>query len=341
MEDIKTKEEYFEFVADKYDASVDDIYRIYYGEEKLLDESLRAKVHEEFVSVADNIFIAMIWKGEVFPGTVNNIDSYLWIGQVMEGLNLQLYKTPYSVQLFPCNKIIADYDYFKYLLSKRPDAGFLIVTADEIDGLLQVCADYNRPYIFLNPPDSIDLNEYYLIRVDDEGFIKKGVSYLHGLGHHRIAFIQGWQAHKAATVRLDGYYQGLEAAGLDANPDFIVAGNWREDGGYDAAKELLQCKPRPTAIIASNDSMAIGAMKAIKEAGLSIPDDISLMGVDDIASAIQTDPPLTTVHIPMTQIGHTAAQQLISFIEGDPIDTGHYYLPTKLVVRGTTGPAPQ
>jgi len=159
------------------------------------------------------------------------------------------------------------------------------------------------------------------------------------LGHRRIAMISGPDRILFCRARLAGYRSAMEAAGLPVVAELVVHTDYltREDG-YAAASALLAHDPRPTAIFASNDLQAIGAYQAAREAGLRIPEDLSVVGFDDLPIAAWTDPPLTTVHQPLTQMAATATEMALAISRGEHTPQVGVELATSLVVRASTGP---
>lgn len=160
------------------------------------------------------------------------------------------------------------------------------------------------------------------------------VEHLAGLGHRDIAMIDGGMGAGAAERRA-GYESTMIAAGLEAHIR-IEPGDFTEGGGYDGASRLLNGKQRPTAIFASNDQSAVGALNAINEAGLSVPDDVSLMGYDNTALAALRHISLTTIHQPRKQIGEIALKAVVRRIESPALPPRRHVLAPKLVVRATT-----
>ena len=331
------KQDYFAEIAEKCNTSIETVYTVYYGEESIHDEILHRKILSEFIIGTDVMYIALVWKGYPFPGAMSNIDEYNFVGQVVEGVNLQLYKTDYVAQVFPCNSSIADEAYFKRLMSKRKGAGILVLVGDKIDVIQSVCKELNSHFILLTSPAELDLEDYYVISIDNKRIVANSVSYLYELGHRRIAHITGLLKHGSANERLAGYYQGMQEMGLDVEPEWVEEGNWRETRGYSATKNLLALKNPPTAIITANDRMAVGTVQAIHEAGLKIPDDISVVGFDDTANSVQVQPTITTVRVPMTRMGQVAARTMISLLEGGEVNPRHQYLLTEFIIRESTG----
>ncbi|MFC5581975.1 LacI family DNA-binding transcriptional regulator [Rhodanobacter terrae] len=137
------------------------------------------------------------------------------------------------------------------------------------------------------------------------------VEHLVSLGHRRIAHILGDPEHGAGVWRLAGYRDGLERAGLKEDPAYMVQGRFSFESGVAAMRQLLALPLRPTAVFAGDDDMAVGAIWAAAEAGVSIPRDISICGFDDTTIATQVWPPLTTVHQPVREMGRRATQELL------------------------------
>jgi LacI family transcriptional regulator len=170
------------------------------------------------------------------------------------------------------------------------------------------------------------------------------VEYLISLGHRRIGFISGRSELQSAVRRLQGYKDGLARAGIPLDAELIQTGDYSRKAGFACAQRLLNLSDPPTAIFASNDQSATGAIKAIYEAGLRVPDDISVVGFDNIPEVAYTHPGLTTVDQSIDKMGYIATKMLISLIEGDSPESGLYKVPTRLVVRDScraiAGPIP-
>lgn len=157
------------------------------------------------------------------------------------------------------------------------------------------------------------------------------------LGHRDIAHLSGDLAHPDARERLAGYRAALEAAGLPYRESLVESGGYFEDGGRDATQRLLDRGARFTALFAANDQMAFGASVVLHKQGLHVPDDVSLVGFDDLAQAAYMAPPLSTVHQASLELGRTAAQSMLALLADQKPDLA---LPEpRLIVRDSTGPA--
>ena len=163
------------------------------------------------------------------------------------------------------------------------------------------------------------------------------VCHLLDLGHRRVAIIKGIEGNADAAERLRGYRGALASAGL-ASAAIEVAGDFGEESGFRAAGELLRRKDRPTAIFAANDAMAIGALSALRQAGLRVPDDLALAGFDDIPLARYLDPPLSSVHVDISGLGRHATLRLLAAVrDKDRHEHRAETLPTTLVLRQSCG----
>jgi LacI family transcriptional regulator len=158
------------------------------------------------------------------------------------------------------------------------------------------------------------------------------------LGHRRIACIAGPRTITPSAERITGYRKALEEAGLSYDEGLIVRGDYHAQSGMDITHSLLKRDPRPTAIFALNDLMAIGALRAAAEAGCSIPQDLAVVGYDDLEIAHFTNPPLTTIAQPKKEIGAQAVNLLADRISQKDRPPSRLVLPPELIVRRSTQP---
>jgi LacI family transcriptional regulator len=177
---------------------------------------------------------------------------------------------------------------------------------------------------------------------DNRGGARRATDHLVELGHERIAFIDGPEQVLTSRERRRGYQDALEAAGLEFDERLVASGGFTEEGGRAALVRLLDAGVAFTAIFASNDAMAIGCMVELRARGLAIPRDMSLVGFDDIRTVRWFDPPLTTVRVPMEEIGAAGVARLLALLDADGGEPPNGRLvnvhPTELVVRASTAP---
>lgn len=217
--------------------------------------------------------------------------------------------------------------------------GAILILPSESNAELQALKRRSFPFVIVDPAQVLSDN---IVAVSSNHWsgARTLTQHLLSLGHRRIAAISGWSWMTASNDRLAGFHSALTAAGLRSSQDLIVEGDWNVEGGRAAMEKLLRLDPLPTAVFAFNDNMAVGALDAIGERGLRVPEDISVVGFDDTNVAAATRPKLTTVHQPLQEMGRIAVSLLYRTLEGQPLDATHVELSTRLIVRQSTGPPP-
>jgi len=174
------------------------------------------------------------------------------------------------------------------------------------------------------------------IRIDNVGATKSVVKYLVSLGHRRIGLITGFRENPHSVDRLRGYCEGIVESGLTVDEALIGRGDFTIWSGVNAAERLCDLGDRPTAIVCMNDEMAIGALQTCKLRGLSVPQDMSITGFDNIEYSKYCDPPLTTVSQPADDMGRIAVDELINLIEGGDGSREEHILPYEFILRSST-----
>jgi LacI family transcriptional regulator len=160
--------------------------------------------------------------------------------------------------------------------------------------------------------------------------------HLLSLGHTRIGFVAGPRRLLCSRARLDGYRAGLEAAGISVSDELIFQGDFYHESGYVGGTALLELAEPPTAIFAASDQMAFGVYEAVRRRGLRVPDDVSVVGFDDLPEARWSSPPLTTVRQPLAEMGGLAARTVLRLAQGEEIESPRVELATELVVRDSS-----
>lgn len=191
----------------------------------------------------------------------------------------------------------------------------------------------------------IALSNQYLnmpqVKIDDVQASKEMTDYLIGLGHKRIGFIAGPFALATSSLRLDGYKQALEQAGINFDPKLVVQGDFTYETGRRAADDLMAQENSPTAIFGSNDREALGCLFRLAELGIKVPERVSVAGFDDIETTQYVQPQLTTVHVPMYDIGVLGIEQFMRALTQTEILEPIYHVPHSLVIRASTAPPPE
>jgi len=177
------------------------------------------------------------------------------------------------------------------------------------------------------------------VNIDNTKGTRAIVQHLIKHGHKRIAIITGASRNFDGHERLLSYRATLRSASIERNSRYEAPGDFTEDSGFDAVQRLLELRTRPTAIFAANDSMAIGALSALREAGVQVPEEIAVVGFDDISIARHLNPPLTSVHVPIAELGERAMAKLLSAIrDKDKHVRRQDILGTTVVIRSSCGP---
>jgi DNA-binding LacI/PurR family transcriptional regulator len=175
------------------------------------------------------------------------------------------------------------------------------------------------------------------ISIDYQRGISQAIEHLVELGHHRAAVIAGPQDNHTAVIIKEALVAGLQARGL--NPFPVLDSNYRVDAGASSVRTILSEPEIPTVVFCGSDLIAMGAMSALEEAGVKIPEDVSVIGIDDISFAFLTRPPLTTIRVPREQLGTIAFEALDKMLSLKRRRGADYYLETELVVRKSTAAA--
>ena len=216
-----------------------------------------------------------------------------------------------------------------------------------VDGLLLMAAELDTDMLARNLPERVpavlinanhDASQFETINIDNFGGAAAMTDHLIALGHRELRMISGPRGNRDAAERERGFRAALQRAGLAAADDWIVAGNFTEASGYRGAEQLLAGRVRPTAIFAANDSMAVGALSAARHHGARVPDDVAVVGFDDIPIAEYVSPALTTVRVAIAKLGSCAAERLVQCIRAhNRHERKHEIQPTELVIRSSCG----
>lgn len=221
---------------------------------------------------------------------------------------------------------------------ERKLMGVVVMTSELDSALLDELARREVSVVFLDlGQPGVHMSN---LRVNYESGIEEAISHLVSLGHTEISFISG-PAHLRSAARRHEAFAGSMRRHLPRARAEVYRGDFKLEGGRRAACEMLAARERPTAVVAANDMMALGAMVEFHAAGLSIPRDISVVGFDDIAFAVLAEPQLTTVCLPRAELGRRAVEALMTTIEHPDQHGVEINIPTYLVTRGSTAPAPR
>ena len=264
--------------------------------------------------------------GLLVPGLDNG-----YIGEIMRGIDQELARSHYDLMLYTTHRAQGKESNYVNTITNGLSDGLLLVVPLVTGSYLNALQEINFPYVLIDQSDPT-LKSSVVDTTNWQGSYD-ATRYLLELGHRRIGFISGLRALHSAIDRLEGYKAALIDGGVPVLEELIVEGDFWQTGGYEAAQKLLRLPRRPTAIFASNDLSAFGAMEAIREHGLKMPDDMSIVGFDDIPQALTAHPKLTTVQQPLEQMGRVAARMLLEQIENPDRSVRKVTLATHLIIR--------
>ena len=220
---------------------------------------------------------------------------------------------------------------------ERKAEGVAVMTFGIEEPLLEQLAERNIPLVFVDQgPDRPGIS---LLKVDYHHGIRQGVQHLAALGHRNIAFISGPLRLHSAQSRVTAFSKSLTECGIPINQDWIIEGDHTLEGGIAGAEKLLGTSKLPTAVMCSNDMTAIGVLHKVHRAGLRVPDDLSMIGFDDIAMSQVMIPPLTSIQMSRTELARAAVNALRAHVE-NTTPRREYRIDTRLVVRESTGYPP-
>jgi DNA-binding LacI/PurR family transcriptional regulator len=333
----KTKHITIKDVADRADVSIQTVSRVINNKPDVSpDTRLRIQVtiqelgYQPFVNAR-----GLAARRTYTLGLVTADFSDFWFSQVITGAEQEAQKHGYCFMLGNSTCDPEDEPKFLKLLTQRHVEGVLFVRAsceNEYNHLVRL-KEFGIPVVTTG--HQIEVPGLAMIDVDNVGGGRIATEYLIGLGHTRIAMITGPVGWKSVYDRSEGYLQALHTVGIPVDQELILDGTWLHRSGYEKTKLLLERNKQFTAIFAQNDRIARGAIHALYEAGLRVPEDVSVIGYDDIPEAEFSDPPLTTIRQPASEIGQAATKLLIQMIEDSSIAPMQIMFDTTIVVRSS------
>ncbi|MCA9891398.1 MAG: LacI family DNA-binding transcriptional regulator [Anaerolineae bacterium] len=257
-----------------------------------------------------------------------------FVGELLHQLSLASDRFGYGLMLYAqgTEEFRTRHEHYAALLTNGLNDGVIFNTLVDHTAFLPYLKQNNIPYVLL---DYSDTDEPSVVSTDHRGMVD-ATRHLLALGHKKIGFITGPMNNRHANERLAGFRASLGEVGIPVDESLILEGDFSQISGFRAGRKLLAGETVPTAIIASNDGMAFGVMEALRERGLEIGTDVSVIGFDDIPMAAQVEPALTTVHQDVSYIAKEAVELLTNLIEGRSTTTLKRQVPTNLIIRQST-----
>lgn len=251
--------------------------------------------------------------------------------QIIAGVSAALERTDLVLMLALADSDLGRARLERIFRSRRAD-GIMLMGLHGDDPLYRLAGKLDLPVVYGGRP--LNAEPAWYVDADNRGGARLAAEHLIGIGRRRIATITGVLDTHVGVARLRGFQEALAVAGLDTN--MVEAGDFTEASGTAAMTRLLATHPDIDAIFAASDNMAAGALRALKTAGRSVPDDVAVVGFDDNVIARYTNPSLTTVAQPIKQLGWEMAKMVVSLLDGE--QSGPLILPTRLVVRDSSAP---
>lgn len=274
--------------------------------------------------------------GLIFPDEPRKLSDPFFL-EFLNGVSDQLFQSGYSM-LIPQVKNGRINNTINQLVNHHRIDGVILTEPRLKDERLELLRQIGVPFVFLG--STIDEQVVWVDGDNIQGAYLV-IDHLMKLGHERIGIITGETGLVATRNRVAGYRKALLDRGIEPEREWVITADFTEQGAYKVVKEYLATNESLpfTAIFASNDLMAIGAIKALKEVGYQVPKDVSVVGFDGIQLASCIEPALTTVQQPIYELGANVTQQLMKILEGQPVDEPHIMLPMKLIhPNSTTAP---
>jgi LacI family transcriptional regulator len=269
--------------------------------------------------------------GLVIPAGVSTIFTDPYFPQLIQGVSTGCNAQGYSVMMW-----LAEPEYERRMIGQIMHSGLLdgvIVSSMLIDDpIVQSLYDSKMPFILIGRHPTLDVN---YLDVDNLSGGREATLHLCRLGYRRIATITGPQNMIAGYDRYQGYQRALEEHHLPFDASLVAEGDFSEVGGYNAMLKLL--REKPDAVFVATDTMAMGALRALREAGLRVPEDMAIVGFDDMPDAARANPALTTARQPTLRMGLVAVETLVEIIRYPDSQTRNVVLPIELVIRKSCG----
>jgi LacI family transcriptional regulator len=239
--------------------------------------------------------------------------------------------------IFLCNtnwSLEREVNYLNVLRQKQVDGILIAPASEKIDHLKKILSQWSKNTVSIT---RVNISNVTSVLIDNVQGARMAVEHLLNRGYRKIAFIGGLIDISANQERLQGYQEALADNEVKQNPDYIASGDFKRESGHQIMQRLLMLKARPDAVFAANDLLALGAIQAIREAGLTIPDDVAVCGFDDIEFASLPEIQLTTVSQPKYEMGKLALETLIDQIKAEERTVARkIMLEPNLIVRKTT-----
>jgi LacI family transcriptional regulator len=275
--------------------------------------------------------------GVYIPYVVSDVFMDPYYPMLLQAISSYANEQDYDVMLWLRGPGLSTTDLHQRVLDNRITDGLILSAAPYNDPLISVLIERGRHYVLNGRPwNHTDITNY--VDATNRQGAHQAVEHLIRLGRRRIATITGLLELCSGYDRLTGYHDVLQQMDMPLDENLEYTGDFTEGSGYNGMRCLLQYKP--DAVFCASDMMARGAIRALREAGMRVPDDVAIIGFDDMHVATLAEPQLTTVRQPVQELGYLSAQGLIGLVEGSITPPYQVELPTQLIIRETCGYSP-
>ncbi len=273
--------------------------------------------------------------GVVLSRSAESAFSNPFFAEILRGISKVTQRCQYSLVLATAENYKEEARQCLQMVMERRVDGVIILASRVNDQLIENLSETEHPFVVVGRVDGDQ--HHYAVNNDNIQAAYSAVRHLLNLGHKKVAFLNGPVEYTFCQDRYQGYVMAFREFGLTVDERYICHAENLHADGYKYSQQLLQLKPQPTAIFVADDLMVIGAYRAIKEAKLVIPDDIAVVGFNDDAFTNLLDPPLTTIRIPIYEMGKAAAETIIAVLNGDQVIPPQRILSSELLIRDSCG----
>lgn len=326
-------------VASTAGVSIKTVSRVF-NDEKYVREALRERVLDAAASldyVPHPSARSLAARRSYNIGLIlENPHEFSYLKRVVEGVFDACESSNYTLLVRPTDASVSREDVTKFVRQSRVDGIVLPAPMGDRTEITDTLLELGTPFAQLSPKRLRE--DWISVRPNDEGATYELAKHVHSFGHERIGFIEGDPEHGATERRRKGFVRCVRDLGLDSDSNLIVSGMFDFESGNASARKLLELEDRPTAIIASNDDMAAGAIVALNQMELKPVEDVSIVGFDDSPTATRTWPFLTTVRQPIFQMARMAASILIESLAGNTPEEMNLEFGCEIVTRDSLGP---
>ncbi|MBU7316944.1 LacI family DNA-binding transcriptional regulator [Paenibacillus oleatilyticus] len=269
--------------------------------------------------------------GLILPRPAEELFQNLFFSEVIRGIVTQSARTGYDLMMTTGTTEREELEAVTRLVKGRRVDGVILLYSRQSDPLISFMLEHGFPFVLIGRSE--EFPDILSVDNDNVQAAYDATRHLIAQGHKRIGFVSGPPNLIVSGDRMKGYLQALKDAGIEARPEWIVEGDFLQESGYRAMSFFMCLPERPTAIVVIDDVVAFGVLRGLTELGYKVPDDLSLVGFNNISLSELSTPPISSIDIGIYQIGYTASQTLIRAVKGEAMPQKRVIIPHRLIVR--------